>query len=424
MATFVSIRPGCQYFPYDGGSACLQYVLVNPDGRQFIVSATTRELLQGLAAGRSLEEVCTELGAPGHNISAIELKRLLDHRYAQLGVFPPGASSPSQRAMIRTRKGIWPFLECGTLISPHVVAALSTKLTWLYRWPAFAIIALLSLASHAAVYRGVPRHFLLPHGAALVIVVLCLASIVAHELGHAAALRHFGAQPGRIGFGLYILLPALFADVSLVWRLPRRQRYVVDLGGVYFQQIAFLLFAGLALASGSSECLAVCFAIDTMSIVALNPIFRFDGYWLLTDWLGLGNLQGLALTYLKHLLLRPAERSRARLRSLSRSKTLVFILYAALCNLFLAAVGFYAWTYLHHLALAVFHGLPYQFANIALYARAKQWGTVFDRLSNTLIALAFLSTAGLGLGMYLVRIFTAVSQKIGTQISTARMAGS
>ncbi|HEX3685735.1 MAG TPA: hypothetical protein VHU83_24605 [Bryobacteraceae bacterium] len=353
----------------------------------------------------------------------MELKRLLNQRYAHLGVFAPCGPSPSQTA-IRKGKATWPFLECGTLIGPDRVSALSRKLTWLYRCPAFAGLALLCLASHIAVYRGIPHRFFLPHGSALLVVVLCLASIVAHELGHAAALRRFGAAPGRIGFGLYVLLPALFADVSLVWRLPRRQRYVVDLGGVYFQQIAFALFAGLALACGSSECLAVCYAIDTMSIVALNPIFRFDGYWLLTDWLGIGNLQGLALNYLKHLVFRPAGRSRTRLQGLSKSKSFVFIVYAAICNLFLAAVALYSWTYLHRLASAVFHGLPYQLSNIVLFARARQWGTVFDRLSVTLIALAFLGTAGIGLGMYAVRILRAVSRKIGNQFSTARMASS
>lgn len=187
MATFIAIRPGSRYFSYDNGKKQSEYLLVNPDGRQFIISGTTRELLDYLASGKSLEEICDELQTPGYRISTAELNRLLENRYARLGLFAAGDALPDSAPDARAPKASWPFVECGTLFAPERVNAVAAKLSWLYRWPAFAFVALLCSAAHIAVYRGIPHRFLLPHGSALLLLFLALASIVAHEIGHAAA---------------------------------------------------------------------------------------------------------------------------------------------------------------------------------------------------------------------------------------------
>ena len=46
---------------------------------------------------------------------------------------------------------------------------------------------------------------------------------------------------GNIGFALYFIYPAFYTDVTKVWRLPRLKRAVVDLGGIYFQAILFVV---------------------------------------------------------------------------------------------------------------------------------------------------------------------------------------
>jgi len=66
---------------------------------------------------------------------------------------------------------------------------------------------------------------------------LVLASILFHELGHAAACRYGGARPGVIGIGLYLVYPAFYTDVTDAYRLDRRGRIRTDLGGVYFNLV-------------------------------------------------------------------------------------------------------------------------------------------------------------------------------------------
>jgi putative peptide zinc metalloprotease protein len=58
---------------------------------------------------------------------------------------------------------------------------------------------------------------------ALLLVVAGLTIVAAgfHELGHAAACRYGGAEPGTIGVGLYLLWPAFYNDVTDSYRLSR-----------------------------------------------------------------------------------------------------------------------------------------------------------------------------------------------------------
>src|SRR5262249_6811358 len=64
------------------------------------------------------------------------------------------------------------------------------------------------------------------------VLLLVLLSFPLHELGHVSACRRYGISAGKIGAGLYLFLPVMYADLSSIWALPRRQRLAVNLGGV------------------------------------------------------------------------------------------------------------------------------------------------------------------------------------------------
>lgn len=120
--------------------------------------------------------------------------------------------------------------------------------------------------------------------------ILFLLLLLFHELGHATACSRFGQRPRSIGFVVYLLYPSFYSDVSAAWRLRRWQRVVVDLAGCYFQLIAS---AAIMLLYHSTHWeplrTAVCLGIYSM-LYTLNPVFRFDGYWVLADMLGVTNL--------------------------------------------------------------------------------------------------------------------------------------
>lgn len=116
--------------------------------------------------------------------------------------------------------------------------------------------------------------------------------IILHEFGHAAACNKLGADHGDIGFGFYILSPVMYADVSDAWKLKRSDRIIVNLAGIYIQLIIASILLTLHIITNNNFLLVSAFGIGGLSILYnLNPFFRTDGYWVLSDYTGIANLR-------------------------------------------------------------------------------------------------------------------------------------
>lgn len=112
-----------------------------------------------------------------------------------------------------------------------------------------------------------------------------------HELGHASASYAYGINPKEIAFGIYLIFPVLYTNVSSIWELNTYKRTVVNVAGIYFQLIAniFLVFA-VVLGIGTSV-MTVIFILNSISItVSLLPFIKYDGYWIFSDLTGITNL--------------------------------------------------------------------------------------------------------------------------------------
>ncbi len=182
------------------------------------------------------------------------------------------------------------------IIPPSVVDAVATRCAFLFRRPALILGLILFIASHIYVYAGlVSRHSVdLDHLDAKNILLVMLFSTLGtlcHEFGHASAAAHFGCRRMTIGWGIYIIYTVLWTNVSEAWRLPRRQRAIVDIGGVYFESLFMLVLLGLYLGTGNMVYLLSFIFIDLSIARTFNPFLRMDGYWLLSDLLGIVNLR-------------------------------------------------------------------------------------------------------------------------------------
>ncbi|WP_345235770.1 hypothetical protein [Hymenobacter saemangeumensis] len=116
-------------------------------------------------------------------------------------------------------------------------------------------------------------------------------STLLHELGHASACRRFGATPGDIGFGFYLVMPVFYADVSDAWRVPAPQRVIIDLAGLYMEILLCTVLCGVFLLYGNIALLYMCLILLLRTYGNLNPFLRMDGYWALADALGRPNLR-------------------------------------------------------------------------------------------------------------------------------------
>ncbi len=123
---------------------------------------------------------------------------------------------------------------------------------------------------------------------------------VAHELGHAYAAVAFGCRVHTMGIALVLLAPMPYTDVTDAWRLSdRRKRLLIDAAGMITEAAiaAVALFLWAFLPDGPlRSTMFVLSAVSMISSLALNinPFMRFDGYYLLSEMLGVENLQSRA----------------------------------------------------------------------------------------------------------------------------------
>jgi putative peptide zinc metalloprotease protein len=121
-----------------------------------------------------------------------------------------------------------------------------------------------------------------------------------HELCHALACRRWGAECHEMGLFLFVFMPCLYCDVSDVWKLERKwPRLMVSAAGV-LAELAVAVVAGwvwLLSQPGPVQAIALNLmllgAVSTL-LVNGNPLLRYDGYYLLSDWWEVPNLSDQA----------------------------------------------------------------------------------------------------------------------------------
>ncbi len=285
MATIPLLNPSIQITPYDASenSTAQPRFLLEIADRHFLISSATRALVLALL---SRPQNFTELeqryqAESGQFLASQELLELASKNL-------PAALQQDAAATPRSM----PFTVALTFLPPGIASRITDKLAFLFSPLLVKLGLLLFTILHIAV---LPSAMQAAHSnwtglASVQLIGLLLLSGLIHELGHTSACRYYRCPHGGIGFGLYFIFPAWYADVSKAWRLSRKQRAVVDLGGVYFQALLLIAIDAYALATGSEFALKLIWLITFAMLFTLNPVFKFDGYWLLSDLSGLHNL--------------------------------------------------------------------------------------------------------------------------------------
>jgi len=130
-------------------------------------------------------------------------------------------------------------------------------------------------------------------------IALSFAKIL-HELGHAFTAQRFGCRVPTMGVAFLVMLPVLYTDTNEAWKLrDKHDRLAIASAGM----LSELALAAVATVVWSflpdSPLRAGVFLLATTTwIVTLginaSPFMRFDGYFLLSDWLDMPNLHNRA----------------------------------------------------------------------------------------------------------------------------------
>jgi putative peptide zinc metalloprotease protein len=227
--------------------------------------------------------------------------------------------------------------------NPEITRRLTAPFTFLFRpWlmgPVLAgfLVVCWFVLLHKGVASATAQAFNSP-GLLLLVFGLAVASAGFHELGHAAACRYGGATPAGMGVGIYLVWPAFYTDVTDAYRLPKRSRLRVDLGGLYFNAVV----ADLTLVAWllwRVDALLLLVALQLLQMVKqLSPVIRADGYHILSDATGIPDLFSHIGPTMRRLI--PGRREPSALTGRARVlvTSWVLIIVPVLLSLALSAV--------------------------------------------------------------------------------------
>lgn len=176
-------------------------------------------------------------------------------------------------------------------------------------WLALVVLALYVVSIHWREFTDSTSSILAVQSLPVVILILCCLKLV-HELGHGYACKHYGGYVPEIGVIFILGTPCAYVDTSSAWGFRERwQRIIVNVAGMYFESLVAIaaVFAWSLTPPGLLHSIAH-YTIVLSTVVTIlfnaNPLLKFDGYYVLSDSLGIPNLKRIASMSMYHNLKR------------------------------------------------------------------------------------------------------------------------
>ena len=165
---------------------------------------------------------------------------------------------------------------------------------------------------------------------------VCLAVVkIIHEFGHGLTAKHYGGEVHEMGILFLVLTPALYCDVTDSWLLPNKWRRIwISAAGIYVE--CFLASIATFVWWYSTPGLLNSLAMATMFICSVNtimfnanPLLRYDGYYVMADWLEIPNLRIKSTQFFAYLIQEKVLGLEIPVQSyMPRSRRYLFVTYA------------------------------------------------------------------------------------------------
>ncbi len=130
---------------------------------------------------------------------------------------------------------------------------------------------------------------------------------VVHESMHALALKHYGCEVRRMGIILVAGIPIPYVDATMSMTLPDKYaRMMVAGAGVIAELFLFAIATFLWTATEPGLFRTVCYNIIILTGVSTllfngNPLQRYDGYYMLCDFIEMPDLGSRSVAYIGYL---------------------------------------------------------------------------------------------------------------------------
>lgn len=330
------------------------WVLKDPLSREFFYF-DDREyaILQLLDGQRSLADVasrCADVFAPDYLSTAALVEFLADARRKGLIVAP---DAPPTQPPQKSRRAWWqsPLAIRLPGINPdRLLARMEPSCRFLFTPAAAAITTLMAASAIVIVvtrWDTFADHVMAASARSgsqwmLILLLVLAATKIVHELAHGLACTRFGGHCREIGVMLLVGVPCLYCDVSDAWMLRQRwKRVAISLAGIGAELVVASIATFVWLFTADGTLRDICVSVMTVCSIATilfngNPLLRYDGYFVLSDWVGIPNLanesSGVIGRWVRSLLWR-VERSPAA-RPLSTRRRLFLFGYGIASGLY------------------------------------------------------------------------------------------
>jgi putative peptide zinc metalloprotease protein len=359
-----------------------QYLLRRGDNQLVRLSRILYLLASHLDGACSAEEIAERMSADlGRKVSADNVQYLARQKLQPSGLLAATGSDPVAPPSAKPLLA----LRFRARLVPERAHRRATILLRPLFWPPAIVVVVAGLcaldawlfATRGTGVFGLTRQVIVHPWQFLLLTTLVLTACVFHEFGHATAARYGGAQPGAMGIGLYLGLPVLYTDVTDSYRLDRRGRLRTDLGGVYFNAIAVVVAAVGYFATGFEPLLVFAVVSQLQMLYQFLPTIRMDGYYVVSDLIGVPNLFAFVRPVAQRLprLSAPAHGPLSQLRRGARIAITVWVcltvpilvvnlgFFAAVAPRVLPALWTAAWRQEHAASSALSHGAVVQALN-------------------------------------------------------------
>jgi len=276
----------------DSGYSQPPSLVRRPDGQVIQMSSLLYQVASRIDGSRGPAAIAELVSMDlGRSLNAGQVRHLITSKLVPLGI----AAGEGAPAALPKANPLLALRARSTLLPERAANAAGTLLRPLFQQPVVVAVVGSVLAVDYWLFAvhglgGGLEQVLRDPAGLLIVVGLTLVSALFHECGHAAGCRYGGARPGVIGVGMYLVWPSFFTNVTDSYRLSRAGRLRTDLGGLYFNLIFILALAGIYSAT-SAEVLLLVIAITHLEMLEqLLPFVRFDGYFILSDLVGVPDL--------------------------------------------------------------------------------------------------------------------------------------
>lgn len=170
---------------------------------------------------------------------------------------------------------------------------------------------------------------------------LFLALGFIHESAHGLTCKHYGGQVHSMGLMFVYLMPAFYVDVTEIWvSATKVQRLATIIAGIWVEMtvcgLAMIVWTNTLPGQWIHDFSYQVILITGIAVIVinLNPLIKLDGYYFLTELIGMPELKEQSTAFLSGWFQSRVLRLPVETPVVPRKRVLFYILYAFISGIY------------------------------------------------------------------------------------------